>query len=183
MNKQQLLTQIALYCNTDEQEAQHLDMVLQKVVNELISEFRQNAYFYECEFANPTIVLPFEIAYIYSIQIDHKPVPLLKLENLKHNITGVVLLDFNRLRIHGVSEGTLELSACVFWNGEGEIPLPQVFGSAILSGCEIILRHHHISDNDMQFLQLRHKQNKDELRTFYNRATTATKSFSHNVRI
>lgn len=183
MNKQTLLQHIAAHCNMDNEEGAYIELMLQKVVNELISEFRQNAYFYECEFAKPTIELPFEIAYIYSIEIDHKSVPLLKLENLKHNIRGVVLLDFNRLRICGVSEGSLQLSACVFWNGEGEVPLPQVFSSAILSGCEILSRHHHISDNDMQFLQLRHKQNKDELRAFYNRATTATKSFSHNVRI
>ena len=108
---------------------------------------------------------------------------LLKLEDIAPQSKGVVLLDFERLRIYGYDKGDLSLSACIFWDRSEDIPLPPSFSNAILSGCEILLRHHHLNMNEIQFLQIRHEQDKDELRAFYNRATTKVASQSQNVRI
>lgn len=181
MDKQTILQHISKYCNED--NLGYAELALQKVVNNLISEFRQNVFFYTCDFTESLVKLPFEIAYFFDIAIDNKRVELLKLENINAHTKGVVLLDFERLRIYGYETGTLSLSACVFWDMNDDIPLPPSFSNAILSGCEILLRHHHFDMKEIQFLQIRHEQDKDELRAFYNRATTRTATQSQNVRI
>ncbi|WP_104694777.1 hypothetical protein [Helicobacter equorum] len=181
MDKQTILQHISKYCNED--NLGYAELALQKVVNNLISEFRQNVFFYTYHFTEPIVRLPFEVAYFFEITIDNKRVELLKLENITPYTKGVVLLDFERLRIYGYESGTLNLSACVFWDRSNDIPLSPSFSNAILSGCEILLRHHHFDMKQIQFLQIRHEQDKDELRAFYNRATTKSATQSQNVRI
>ncbi|RDU52128.1 hypothetical protein CQA49_08700 [Helicobacter sp. MIT 00-7814] len=183
MNTQFVLKSLEQFANVKESETPMLKLCVKKVTNELISEFRQNIVMYESEFKEQILHLPFSVAHIYSVEIDNKRVRLLKFENIEPKTLGVVLLDFERLGIFGIERGTLKLNACAFWNGEGEVPLSEPFLNAILSGSEILLRHNHFDYQKMQFLYQLHKQNKDELRAFFNRATSSAISISQNVRI
>lgn len=181
MHKEQLIEHISKYCN--ENNKGYVELALQKVVNSLISEFRQNVYFYSYEFREPLIKLPFEIAYIFDVRIDNRRIDLAKLEDITPHTKAIVLLDFERLRVYGYESGVLEIIACIFWDRSDDIPLPPSFSNAILSGCEVLLRHHHFDMKELQFLQHKYEQDKDELRAFYNRATTKSASQSQNVRI
>lgn len=177
-----MLKSVLNFCNA--QNSEHVELVLQKVVNSLISEFRQNVFFYSVDFKDKNILLPFEVAYIFEVRIDGARVDLFKLEDVDAFCKGVVLLDFERFRVYGFDSGTLELTACAFWDKDSDdIPLPSSFANAILSGCEVALRHHHFDNNQLQFLQMRYEEDKNELRAFYNRATTKAGTFSQNVKI